>query len=194
MGETLLKQEFREKDVKRLRNIMTKKYGDSVTTQVGYVKKEEEHTEGDIWEDGGKTWTIKNGIKQTYTKLDGVKAAVRMPLSCPQCGTRMKGRIDAKMYSIHKCCSTCVAKKETEMKLNGRYQDYIKQFVGGNILTYLDDAEQFISDYAAALYSKYVTEDGDIEDISGKDNREKMIEKWKSEIEEMRKNLLNKND
>jgi hypothetical protein len=103
----------------------------------------------------------------------------------------MKGKLDSKMYSIHKCCSTCVAKIETEMKLKGTYQDYVKKFVNSNMLTYLDDAEQFIADYAQALYTKYVTEEGDIEEMAGKENREKMIEKWKSEIQEMRKNLLN---
>ena len=38
-----------------------------------YVKKQEDHKEGDVWEENGKQWTIKNGIKMTISKLDLVK-------------------------------------------------------------------------------------------------------------------------
>ena len=61
----MLKKEFRKKDVNRARNLITGNTGASTGTQIGYSKKEEDHKEGDIWTEGRKTWTIKNGIKQT---------------------------------------------------------------------------------------------------------------------------------
>jgi hypothetical protein len=191
MSETLLKQEFREKDVQRMRNIMTKKYGDSTTKQTGYEKKEEEHKEGDIWEHNDKMWTIKNGLKQSYTKLDSIKATIRMPLSCPKCSNRMRGKLDTKMYSIHTMCATCVAKMESKLKLSGNYQEYINTFVTGNMITHLDDAEQFIMEYAQSRNAGYVTEDGDIEDVMGSENKDEIIDKWKKEIQEMREKLIN---
>jgi hypothetical protein len=69
MADNVLKKEFQEKDVQRLRNLMTGKYGEKTTVGAGYTKQKEFHEEGDIWEEDGRQWTIKNGIKQNVTKL-----------------------------------------------------------------------------------------------------------------------------
>lgn len=192
MSESLLKQEFREKDVQRMRNIMTKKYGNSTSTQVGFTKKEEDHVEGDIWEENNKMWTIKNGIKQSYTKLDSIKQAIRVPLSCPCCSNRMKGDFDKKMYYIHTKCATCVAKMESEHKRNGTYQQYVESFIKGNMVTHLNEAEQFIVEYAGSISSGFVTEDGDIEDVTGSSKKDDIVKKWRDEIQEMKEKLLDK--
>ena len=47
MAETLLKKEFQERDVNRLRNILTKKHGNATGVQVGYQKATEDYKEGD---------------------------------------------------------------------------------------------------------------------------------------------------
>ena len=126
MSDNVLKKEFQQKDVQRLRNLMTGKYGEKTIVGTGYTKQQEFHDEGDVWEENEKTWTIKNGIKQTVTKLDSIKNEYRTPLLCPSCNARMQGRVDKKMYSIHGKCSTCVAKMESKLKLEGKYQDYVK--------------------------------------------------------------------
>ena len=77
MNESLLKKEFKEKDIKRVRNLVNKNFTSNTQTQTGYQKVIERHIEGDVWEDGGKTWTIKNGLRQNVTKLDSVKKAAR---------------------------------------------------------------------------------------------------------------------
>ena len=61
--ETLLQKEFREKDIRRIRNLVSGNQGDSTQTQVGYSRKHIERKDGDIWEENGKTWTLKNSIK-----------------------------------------------------------------------------------------------------------------------------------
>ena len=102
-NESLLKKEFKERDVQRLRNLVSKNYTDKTVTQVGYTKAQTDYKEGDVWEENGKTWTIKNGIKMTITKLDLVKSTLQMPLTCPECKRAMnKGRSDKHMYGIHK--------------------------------------------------------------------------------------------
>ena len=53
--ESVLKKDFKEKDVQRLRNLVQGKYGEKTRSSVGFSKKEEYHTEGDIWEEGGAT-------------------------------------------------------------------------------------------------------------------------------------------
>ena len=86
----MLKKEFKRKDVERMRNLIKGKTNESAELQVGYTTKKEDHKEGDVWEEGGKQWTIKDGIKQTATKLDRVKKEAILPLFCPSCGSLMK--------------------------------------------------------------------------------------------------------
>jgi hypothetical protein len=54
----------------------------------GYTKAKEFHDEGDIWEEDGRTWTIKNGLKQNITKLDKAKEGIVLPLFCPTCSSQ----------------------------------------------------------------------------------------------------------
>ena len=58
-----MKKRISEAKVQRMRNIVTGNYNKSVKIQTGY-KTKKKYSEGDIWEEGNKTWTIKNGIKQ----------------------------------------------------------------------------------------------------------------------------------
>lgn len=189
MKETLLKKEFKGRDVQRLRNIVTKKYGDKTTNQVGYQKTIEDRKEGDIWEENDKTWTIKNGLKQTVTKLDGVKKQIRMPFICPECNGPMKKFLDKKMYPVHKKCFDCVVKMETQLRAEGKYEEYIKNTFNNNLVTYLEEAEQFIEEFITENKNTYVTEHGDIEDWDGGMDKEKIAQKLKEELQEMKKAL-----
>ena len=101
MSDNMLKKEFRTRDVQRMRNILTKNAGDKTTSQIGYTREYIERKEGDVWEVDGKQWTIKNGIKQTTTKLDGIRKRITMPLTCPKCKQAMTNRLDKVMYPIH---------------------------------------------------------------------------------------------
>ena len=73
----MLKKEFKRKDVQRARNLIQGKTGASTGIQIGYNKITEDHKEGDVWTENRKTWTIKNGIKQTISKLDAIKKAMQ---------------------------------------------------------------------------------------------------------------------
>ena len=80
MSENVLKKEFKEKDVQRLRNLVQGKYGEKATVGTGYTKQQQFHEEGDVWEEDGRTWTIKDGIKQNITRLDKAKESLHLPL------------------------------------------------------------------------------------------------------------------
>ena len=114
-SKSVLKKQFQEKDVQRLRNLMTGKYGDKTIQSVGYRKAEVTHKEGDIWEEDGRKWTIKDGIKQNITKLDKFKKAA-VPLFCPSCGTIMNKQLDPHYFKAYGACLDCVKKKETQIK------------------------------------------------------------------------------
>ena len=88
----MLKKDFKQKDVQRLRNLVQGKHGEKSTSGVGYEKKKDFHEEGDVWEENDRTWTIIDGIKQNLTKLDKAKDLVVLPLFCPCCTNIMKNK------------------------------------------------------------------------------------------------------
>ena len=45
----MLKKEFKEKDVERIRNLVKGKSGERTMSGVGFAKKQQFHEEGDIW-------------------------------------------------------------------------------------------------------------------------------------------------
>ena len=79
-----MKKGISEAKVKRMRNIVTGNHNKATKIQAGY-KSSDKKVEGDIWEEGGKTWTIKKGIKQSISKMQSVRDIVKMPLTCPNC-------------------------------------------------------------------------------------------------------------
>ncbi len=186
----MLNKEFKRKDVESMRNLIKGNVNDSAELQVGYKTKKEDHKEGDIWEEGGKKWTIKDSIKQTYTKLDDIKKQAIMPIFCPECNSIMKKRNDTTMYKKHQKCFDCVVKMEHKMRIDGTYNDYELNMM-------LDNAEGMVNDYEAFLLDKintsntqYVSERGEIERWKGgvKD-KEKLESEIKHQVTEFKKQI-----
>ena len=163
MAESVLKKEFTQRDVQRIRNLITKKFGDKTQIQSGYGTRKITHEEGDIWEEDNKTWTIKNGIKQSVSKHDEFRKIFFMPLACPECGQRMPNTLhNKKVYIVHKKCSDCVIKMETELKRVGKYEEYERVLVNQNKNDEINDMIQFLEEWEN-VKETYVTEQGDIE-------------------------------
>jgi hypothetical protein len=169
MAESKLQREFRERDVQRMRNIITKDYSAKTQSQVGYSKEYIERNEGDIWEENNKTWTIKNGIKMTVSKLDDIKKILQLPLICPKCSKHMKNfELNKKMYSIHKMCFECVIEFETKLKMLGTYKEYERNIIDKGLDVYIKELEDFLLELALNDNNEsFITEAGDIEKWSG---------------------------
>jgi len=168
MEESKLQREFKGRDVQRMRNIITKDYNAKTTTQVGYTKAQVEHKEGDVWEEGGKNWTLKNGIKQTVTRFDKLKESIMLPLACPSCGKALKNdTLNKKMWPIHSMCFDCVITMETELKRTGKYEEYVRNITNRGIKTYIKDLEDALLEIALESNESFVTEQGDIEKWGG---------------------------
>lgn len=188
---TQLKKEFQEKDVNRIRNLVNKKFGDKTVMSTGYTKERVVRVEGEQWDEDGKKWTIKKGIKQSITKLDDIKKTVLYPLLCPKCSSPMKTRQDKEMFNAYKTCMGCVVNLETKLRSEGKYDDYIKAIRIKNILAFADDYKSAMMEFINEKTMSFVTEQGDIESWDGKldkqkaiDNIDKFIEGLKSNIDE----------
>jgi hypothetical protein len=172
-NESLLKKEFKKSDVERVRNLVNKDFTAGTKQQTGYKKTIQKYAEGDIWEDGGRQWTIKNGIKQNITKLDTAKKALRIPLRCPNCGGPMKHHLAKKMYKIHGFCfDPCTVEMEANLKKAGLYDKYEERMMQGNMKAFANDVEQWALDLVNTQ-DTFVTEAGDVEDWQSNKTKDK---------------------
>ena len=185
----MLKKEFKRKDVDRARNLIMGKSGASSETQVGYKKKRIEYKEGDVWKENGKTWTIKDGIKQTISKLDAIKKEVFMPLCCPKCGKVMKCQLDKPNYKVHKMCLNCVVEFEHKLKCRGEYDNYIKELKLKNHLTKINEIENMFLELANESNEGFISEQGEIERWKGGIDKEKITKDITKAAQEARENI-----
>ena len=185
----MLKKEFKRKDVERARNLIQGKTGDSTETQIGYKKKQAEYKKGDVWVENKKTWTIKNGIKQTISKLDKIKKEVFMPLCCPKCSKVMKHHLDKDNYKIHKKCHNCVVEFEHKLKIKGKFEDYQKSLELKNNLSILDKTEAYLLDMVNSSNNGYVSEQGDIERWVGGIDKVKMTKEVTQAVKMAKKRI-----
>ena len=170
MGESQLIKDFKGRDVQRMRNIITKDYSAKTSTQIGYTKSQADYQEGDVWEDSGKVWTIKNGLKQTITRFDELKRLIVMPLCCPKCKAPMQDiRLNRLMYSIHQICFDCVIKHETKLKLTGEYEQYERDMINQGVAVHIKEMEGVLLELLMDQHDEsFITEAGDIETWKGK--------------------------
>lgn len=138
----------------------------------------ETRQEGDVWEDfDGKRWTIKNGIKQTVTKLDAAKT----PWFCPECQKAMSNKLDNKSYNSRGKCFDCSVKEETLMRYNGTWEAYAKKQMQKNYIAGLRDKIAELQHYHDTVSSP--------EFVHADDEKILMIEKWDVDIEKIKEDL-----
>jgi len=185
-----LNKEFSKKDVNRARNLIMGKTGDASGTQLGYNKKQVKYKEGDIWKENKKTWTIKNGIKQTVSKLDAIKKEVFVPLCCPKCSKVMKSRLSKDNYKAHKKCHDCVIEFEHKLRMRGQYDDYRKLLKAKNNLTILDEMESYLLGAVNDTNDGYISEQGEIERWVGGIDKEKITKDITKFANERREGII----
>jgi len=185
-----MKKGISQRKVQRMRNLATKNYGAKTTIQSGYNKKSSKKSEGDVWEEKGKTWTIKNGIKQSITKLDSARTHMRMPTHCPKCNTRMRNSAHKFMYVRFKHCLHCQTKFEFKLEDDGKYNDWKNDRLNNNFSKWLNTIEGEFDEFMKSRKSqKQITESGHIEDWSGGQTDEQIIEQFNKFIETEKQKL-----
>jgi hypothetical protein len=150
-------------------------------------KQEEKRKVGERWtDDKGKSWEQHEGGKIEVSELGDIMAETRAYLdrlnSCKanDCNTIKMGRVDKKLISKTGFCATCLAKRETEIKLDGLWKEYEDYKIYSNMIAYGNDViSQFKQAYRDAKQTyEVVQEDGTIETWS----MERDVEELKAEI------------
>jgi len=142
---------------------------------------------GEKWtDDSGRSWEQLEAGKIETSELGDTMAEVRAYLdklnTCKgeQCKTITPGRVDKKLISKTGYCITCLAKKETEIKLDGLWKEYEDYKMYSNMIAYGNDViAQFQQAYNDAKQTyEVVQEDGTIETWS----MERDVTELKAEI------------
>jgi len=153
----------------------------------GADKKKIKREVGDKWtDDNGKSYEQLEAGKIETSELGDTMAEVRAYLdklnTCKSenCKTIKIGRVDKKLISKTGYCSTCLAKRETKIKLDGLWNSYEDYKIYSNMIAYGNDVvAQFKQAYRDAKQTyEVVQEDGKIETWS----MERDVEELKAEI------------
>lgn len=134
--------------------------------------------EGDVWEDvHGKTWTVKNGITQSVTKLDGAKT----PFWCPKCSKPMNHRFDIKFWRLRGHCMDCNVEAEAELRRTGQWKEYEKNIMLRNYIAAVNDKIAELQHYHDTVSKP--------EFVNADETRILMVEKWDVDIEKIKADL-----
>ena len=180
---------------RRIKNILEGDNTSKVNVSIGYEKEKQIHNEGDIWEENGKRFTLKNGIKITHSKLSEIRHATILPLVCPKCGQGMNKRQDKMVYFKFGMCFDCVIKRDTKLMEQGEFQLFEENILTNNMKAYSADLRQLVTDYINNyLNNHFVTEFGDIEDWKTKANPEEIQKVINEGLEEFEKAILKREE
>jgi len=158
--------------------------------QQGYEKSNISHKEGDVWEEDKKTWTIKNGIKQTISKLDDFNSKIFVPILCPICNNTMKKRLDPKFYNLFNMCMDCKIKEDTNLQISGNFTKYETEMVNKNKIGWVTDLEHQLNDMIDKHDSEYIfNEFGDTERLDKNMTKEELKELFNKQLTEIREKL-----
>jgi len=181
-----MKKGISESKVQRMRNLVSGNHGDKTKLSSGYSTKRIIRCEGDVWEERGKTWTIKNGLKQTINKLDKIRLKNAIPLCCPQCGGNMKHQYHRYAYKFFNFCGNCLAKFETKLKAKGEWKKYREDVQDRNWNSWLSEMKEEYLDFQENRNSQStITEAGDIETWEGGQSEEQIKHHFEKKMAEL---------
>lgn len=137
--------------------------------------------EGDVWEDvNGKKWTVKNGIRQTVTKLDDAKT----PHWCPKCSKPLNHRFDVRFWRIRGHCMDCNVKYETELRRQGKWEEFERKMMLRNYIAAAKDRLQELQHYYDTFSKpEYLL-------MNEQEKTVMMFEKWDVDVETIKADLL----
>jgi len=178
-----MKKGIKESNVQRMRNIVSGNYTAKTKILSGYNKQQKDYVEGDIWEEKGKTWTIKRGIRRTINKMDAVRSATKVPMCCPKCDNKLIHKAHKAMFRRWGMCLTCVTKWEHQMKEDGTYDDWFEQFDETNFNAFIKDVKHEYEEWLQSRNAKhFISEAGDIEDWGTGTSNEELTKQFNEQI------------
>lgn len=143
-----------------------------------HIKREE----GEQWVEGDKTWVVKNGIRQTVSKLE----TARMPWWCPVCKKPMNHRFDRKFYYIRGWCYDCNINFEHQLRIvPGKWEAFERRKIKENEISIVKHDMQETVDYLKTFTEpKIYFENGGYEVLATKAQFKSLFDELEKKIEQ----------
>ena len=183
-------------NIKAIKEMLSGTHKTQTKIQMGYTGERVNREEGDIWEENGKKWTIKNGIKKSVNKLgnymDQFDFSNCYQDSCNITQYNMTD-LDKKMSSFHGMCFNCATKMKTKMMLDGTWEAYEQERVKKNAIAWLNDAENDVLEIKKAMTkTEFVNSNGSVEKWSLDKKEEKIIDEIDTQWSKYKSDFQNK--
>ncbi len=168
-----------ETNIERLKKVMNnihdkKIYSISQNTDENWIKEQKEKEEARKL----KFDTFISSINEMYTCKDCNK-------NCRTFGTRLDDKVILKTG----LCFDCLIKMETQLKIDGKYEEYQLTKMQNNAKSWLTDFKQQLNTYKKEYSDQiktYVSDNGEVEDWGGgmdNDDFNKLMDNVYTEIE-----------
>lgn len=165
--------------------------------QVGYTADSDfaSRKEGEIWEDAnGKKWIKKNGTKRAINNVSSstIESTKR---HCKDCNMdiRWGNRYDEILYNKTGRCQECLAKFETKLRVEGKYDDYEQNKLLRNQLsqakefrTKVQESFDFVSSHQKISFPNG---DGTLDEWTI-ERRENILKDLKADLKKIDKQIL----
>ena len=138
MSDSILSTNSRERE-RQIKNISRVARGEKVEKKI-YVQME------DLDEKKKRQQQIKLEREEKNNRSDALKEA-RTPWFCPSCGKVMNKKLDDKMYRLYGHCFDCQIKFENKLRLEGKYENWEKQKVLKNRLSWIKEQVQSVEEW-----------------------------------------------
>jgi hypothetical protein len=157
---------------------------DNTQRVFGYEKESEQKRKvGEIWTDSdGKTWEQKEGFKIAHSQMDDVRQYLQKLNTCSdeKCETGKYSWADKKLIRKTGLCTNCLAKLETNLKIDGTYPYYEDYKITRNKLAFIREYKDRLEEALGGVKQQIemVNEDGTISKWD-----------WDVDIEKVKKDL-----
>lgn len=198
MAEKKFNKKFMHPTRRKLVNmIQTGEYNKDTQISLSNIKETTKREVGDIWEENGVVWEQKSYGKVKQSKLSNELAKVRKYLAeqtmgkGDDCENKKYSEADKKLIKKTGYCATCLAKRETQIKLDGLWKEYEDYKIYSNMAAY---GTEVLQKWNQALdevtnIHKYVNDDGSIEKWSSNEDVQTLKSQIEKDIENGRKEL-----
>lgn len=134
-------------ELEMLRTRMLRQMQSENKVSIDFGKTVQSHSEGEIWEEDGKEWIFNEGIIKKLSQIAEVAKMVIIPNFCPKCGKKISHVGDVEMYKVHNNCLKCVIEFETRLKIEGKWEEYVKNSVNNNLDWKIEKLQEEMKDY-----------------------------------------------
>jgi len=171
--------------------------GERPFIQVGYTADSDfaSRKDGEIWEDvNGKKWIKKNGTKRAINNVNS-STIESTKCHCKDCNMdiRWGNRYDEILYNKTGRCQECLAKFETKLRIEGKYDEYEQNKILRNQLSQakefrakVQESYNFVSSHQKISFPNG---DGTLDEWTI-ERRENILKDLKSDLKKIDKQIL----